>query len=97
METRATIHRSWVWLGAVFLLLGLLGHVFAARAIGATFLAYRDHLFGFVAILVVTGAIIFGLSRFLWKGRYDITVLTIGVVQALVGLLVYIERFSVHG
>lgn len=97
METRATIHRTWVWLGVILLLLGLLGHVLAARAIGATHLAYRDHLLGFVVILIVTGAIIAGLSRFFWKGRYYITVMTIGAVQALVGLLVYIERFSVHG
>lgn len=96
METRR-IHRTWVWLGVIFLLLGLLGHVLAARAIGATYIAFRDHLFGFVAILFVTGAIIAVLGRFLWRGRYDITMLSIGVVQALVGLLVYIERFSVHG
>jgi hypothetical protein len=97
METRGTMHRPWVWLGILLLPLGLLGHVLAARAIGATYIAYRDHLFGFVAILIVTGAIIAVLGRFFWKGRYDITVLTIGVVQALVGLLVYIQRFSVHG
>jgi predicted membrane channel-forming protein YqfA (hemolysin III family) len=76
---------------------GFLGHFFAARAIGGTYIAFRDHIGGFFLILVVTGAIIAGVGRLFWKGRNDITVLIIGVVQALFGIVVYIERFSVHG
>jgi len=92
-ETR----RIWSLLGAVLLALGLLGHVLAAKAIGGTHLAYRDHLLGFVLITVVAGAIIFGVGLRFWKGRYDISLLLLGAVNALLGLLVYIQRFHVHG
>jgi hypothetical protein len=83
--------------GVVLLVLGLLGHVFAAQAIGGTHLAYRDHLLGFVVITLVAGAIIFGVGSRLWRGRYDISLLLLGAVNALVGLLVYVQRFHVHG
>jgi hypothetical protein len=89
--------RPLIWLGVILTALGLLGHVLAARAIGGTHLAYRDHLFGFVLIAVVTGAIIGGLGWRFWKGRPGITMLTFGAVQALFGLFVYITRFHVHG
>jgi hypothetical protein len=46
-------------------------------------------------ILLVTGAIIAGLGWRFWKGRHDITVLTIGVVQALFGIAIYIMRFHI--
>jgi hypothetical protein len=81
----------------VLLVLGLLGHVFAAQAIGGTQLAYRDHLLGFVVITVVAGAIIFGAGSRFWRGRHDISLLLLGAVNALVGLLVYVQRFHVHG
>jgi hypothetical protein len=89
--------RRWSAIGIVLLALGLLGHVLAAKAIGGTHLAYRDHLLGFVLITVVAGAIIFGAGARFWKGRYDISLLLLGVVNALVGLLVYVQRFHVHG
>lgn len=89
--------RLRVWLGIVLLGAGLLGHLLAAQAIGGTQLAYRDHIFGFVVLTLVSGAIIWGLSRRFWRGRHDITLLTLGVLQALVGLVVYVNRFSVHG
>jgi hypothetical protein len=84
-------------LGVVLLVLGLLGHVFAAQAIGGTHLAYRDHLLGFVLITVIAGALIFGVGSRFWRGRYDISLLLLGAVNALVGLLVYVQRFHVHG
>jgi hypothetical protein len=87
----------WTWLGVLLLMVGFLGHFFAARAIGGSYIAYRDHIAGFFLILVVTGAIIAGLGWRFWKGRHDITLLIIGVVQALFGIFVYIERFNVHG
>jgi hypothetical protein len=93
---RAT-SRYRIWLGWVLLGLGLAGHLLAARAIGGTYLAYRDHIFGFVILLLVSGAIIAGFGWRFWRGRNDITLLTIGAVQALLGLLVYVERFRVHG
>jgi hypothetical protein len=89
--------RRWTWLGVLLLIVGFLGHYFAARAIGGSYIAYRDHIFGFFAILLVTGAIIGGLGWRFWKGRPDITLLIIGVVQALFGIVVYIGRYNVHG
>ena len=89
--------RSWTLLGALLICLGLLGHLLAARAIGGTQLAYRDHILGFLLIGVVSSIIVGALGWRFWKGRTDITIVIIGVVQALFGLLVYIQRFSVHG
>jgi hypothetical protein len=89
--------RYRIWLGWVLLGLGLLAHLLAGRAIGGTYVAYRDHIFGFVVLLLVSGAIIGGLGWRFWRGRSDITLLAIGALQALFGLLVYIERFRVHG
>ena len=96
MDARPT-DRRLIWLGVLLLVVGFLGHFFAARAIGGTYVAFRDHIGGFFLILVVTGAIIAGLGRLFWKGRTDISVVIIGVAQALFGIVVYIERFNVHG
>jgi hypothetical protein len=93
----SSTRRTRSLIGVVLLVLGLLGHVLAAKAIGGTPLAYRHHLLGFVLITVVAGAIIFGVGLRFWKGRYDISLLLLGVVDALLGLLVYIQRFHVHG
>src|ERR1700682_6722930 len=84
--------RRLAWLGALLIVVGFLGHFFAARAIG-TYIYYRDHIFGFFLILLVTGSIIALVGWRFWKGRRDITVLTIGVVQALFGIVLYIFRF----
>jgi len=75
----------------------LLLHLLSARAIGGSYVAYRDHIFGFVVLTLVSGAIIAGLGWRFWKGRYDITLLILGAVQTIVGIVVYINRFSVHG
>ncbi|HET9012771.1 MAG TPA: hypothetical protein VFN38_13190 [Gemmatimonadaceae bacterium] len=85
-----------VWLGVALLVVGLCGHLFAARAIGGHYVAYRDHIFGFFLILAVTGAIVAALGWRLWKGRHDVTLLVIGVIQAIFGIIIYIERFNVH-
>ena len=85
-------------MGGVALLIGaLMGHVLAAQAIGGTRLAYRDHLLGFAGLTVVTGAIVAGLGARFWKGRGDISVFVLGVVQAAFGAFAYLTRFSVHG
>ena len=89
------MNRLRIWIGVVLIALGLLGHLLAAQAIGGYRIAYRDHIAGFVLILVVTGAIIAALGWRFWKGRHDITVLTIGAVQALFGLAVYLMRFHI--
>jgi len=91
----ATGSRGRIWLGVFLLVLGFLGHFFAARAIGGSYVAFRDHIFGFFLILLVTGAIVAGVGWRFWRGRHDITVLIIGAVQALFGLVIYIERFNI--
>jgi hypothetical protein len=87
----------WTLLGVLLLGVGLLLHLLSARAIGGSYLAYRDHIFGFVVLTLVSGAIIAGLGWRFWKGRHDITLLILGSVQTIVGIVVYINRFSVHG
>ena len=101
MSAPATIPRAtnkgFVILGLVLVVAGLAGHLFAARAIGGTYVAYRDHIRGFVGIAVITGGIIALAGWRFWRGRWDVTVLIFGVLQALFGLFVYIERFGAHG
>lgn len=84
-------------IGGVLLLTGLLGHILAAQAIGGTRLAYRDHILGFVGLTIVSGGIIAAMGWRFWKGRRDITLLILGTVQAILGLVIYMNRFSVHG
>ena len=81
-------HRLPFWSGLVLLALGLLGHLYAAHAIGGSRLAYTHHVLGFCLILLVTGGIIAGLSWRFWRSRTALTVLAIGAVQALFGLWV---------
>ncbi|MFL5637913.1 MAG: hypothetical protein ACJ78M_00935 [Gemmatimonadaceae bacterium] len=87
------LNRSWLWLGLVLLVAGLSGHLLAARAIGGYYIAYRDHIFGFVMFTVVTGIIAALAGRRFWKGRHDITLLIVGVLQTILGVVVYINRF----
>jgi hypothetical protein len=82
-------------LGIILIIVGLLGHLLAAHAIGGSAMAYRHHIFGFFLILLVTGAIIAGIGWRFWRGRRDITLLIIGTVQALFGAAIYVERFHV--
>ena len=84
----------WTWLGVELIAVGFLGHFFAALAFG-TYIYYRDHIFGFFLILLVTGSIIAGLGWRFWRGRKDITVLIIGVVQAALGIAIYLMRFHI--
>ena len=95
--TPTTMKPSAIWLTALLLAIGFFGHFFAARAIGGSYIAFRDHIGGFFLILVVTGAIIAGLGWRFWKSRRGAMWLTIGAVQALFGILVYTQRFQVHG
>jgi hypothetical protein len=88
---------AFAWLGVLLIAVAFFCHFFAARAIGGSYVAFRDHIAGFFLILIVTGAIIAALGWRFWKGRSDLTLLTTGVVQALFGVLVYIQRYHVHG
>jgi hypothetical protein len=92
----STISRRRIWLGAILLGVGLLGHLLAAQGIGGSAVAYHHHILGFFLILLVSGALIAGLGWRFWRGRHDITLLTIGAVQALFGLVVYLERFNIE-
>jgi hypothetical protein len=92
----STQNGIWIWIGALLTVVGFLAHFLSARAIGGYYIAYRDHIFGFFVILLVTGAIVALLGRFFWRGRRDLTILTIGVVQALLGAVVYVNRFAIH-
>ena len=88
---------AFAWLGVLLIIVAFFCHFFAARAIGGSYVAFRDHIAGFFLILVVTGAIIAALGWRFWKGRGDITLLIIGVVQAAFGIVIYIQRYHVHG
>jgi hypothetical protein len=88
---------AFAWLGVMLIIVAFFCHYFAARAIGGSYVAFRDHIAGFFLILIVTGAIIAGLGWRFWKGRRDITLLITGVVQAAFGIVVYIQRYHVHG
>ena len=87
--------RLRIWLGVLLFIAGLCGHLFAARAIGGYYIAYRDHIGGFVLIALVTGVIIVPLGLRFWKGRPDVTVLILGVTQAIIGFVIYLFRYHV--
>jgi len=89
--------QTFTAIGVLLLLVGLLEHLISARAIGGSYIAFRDHIFGFVLITIVSGAIIFGLGMRFWKGRRDISILLLGIVNLLSGFLVYLGRYHVHG
>ena len=91
-NSRSEIKQSWVWLGVILLVVGLSGHLLAARAIGGYYIAYRDHIAGFVFLTVVSGAILAALGWRFWKGRHDITLLSVGAVQAILGALIYLNH-----
>ena len=84
-----------LWLGAVFLVAGLMGHLLSAHAIGGYRRAYVDHITGFVLLTVVTGLILLALARRFWRGRHDITLLTLGIVQTIIGYIIWLNRFRV--
>ena len=78
--------------GALLLLVvGLLGHLYAAHAIGGSRIAYTHHVLGFFVILLVTGGILALLGRRFWPTRWATTLLVIGLVQAVLGLVVATE------
>ena len=101
MKTAASITGSRagfaarMWLGLALLAAGLSGHLFAAHAIAWHPRAYPDHIFGFVLLTAVSGVILVALGRRFWRGRHDITVLILGGLQAIAGLVIYINRFRV--
>jgi hypothetical protein len=89
----ASSHRLLRLTALLLLGLALLGHLYAAHAMGGSRVAYTHHVLGFLLILLVTGGILAGLGRLFWRSRSALTLLAIGVVQALFGLWVAAEPF----
>ena len=75
-------------LGVVLLIGGFVGHAYAAHSLGPGHHAWRDHMLGFVGLTIVSAAIVGALGWKLWKGRTDITVLIVGVIQVILGIVV---------
>ena len=95
LEPSRLTERRHLVLGVILVAAGLLGHVLAARAIAWNPMAYPHHIFGFLVILAVTGPVIALVGWRFWKGRRDLTVLIIGLVQAAFGLVIYLMRFHI--
>jgi hypothetical protein len=83
--------RRGIWLAVILLAIGLFGHVLAAQAMGGSRVAYTHHIIGFFIILLVTGVLIGAVGWRFWKDRSDIMLITIGAVQAVLGVLVYLK------
>ena len=77
-------------LGLFFLALGLAGHLTAAKVEGGHVIHYRDHIFGFVMLSLVCGILVGLVGRRFWKGRRDITLLIVGMLQTVLGWWVYV-------
>ena len=81
-------------ISATLVLVGLLGHVLAARAMGGSRIAYVHHVLGFFLIAALTGLPLLGIARLFWRGRRGLTLLVFAAVQALLGLAVYINQLQ---
>ena len=79
-----------IWLGVLLLAIGLLGHLMAANAEGGRALHYRHHIIGWFVLSVGSAILVAILGRFFWKGRHDITLLIVGAMQTVFGLLIYL-------
>jgi hypothetical protein len=89
---------SWLrWSGLLLLAVGLLGHVYAAHAMGGSRIAYTHHILGFVAILIVTGGLIAAVGYRYWRTRPSLALLVIGAVQAFIGVWVGLAPFRAAG
>lgn len=97
MVTRSpTRQRHWIVLGALLLLAGLCGHLLAARAIGGYYIAYRDHILGWALLTAISALIVAPLGWRFWKGKPGISLFVVGALQAILGLLIYLQRFNIH-
>jgi len=88
-QPRTATRRSRVFLGIVLLVMGLVAHLLAANVEGGHAIHYRHHVFGFLLMSVVSGIVVAGLGRFFWRSRHDVTLLIVGALQTVFGLLVY--------
>ena len=79
--------------GCAMLVIGLLAHVLAAKLRGGSTIAYVHHTGGFFLLTAIAALLVLPLQRFFWRGRFDITLLIVGVVQVLMGgVVVVLER-----
>jgi hypothetical protein len=78
-----------VWLGLTLLVAGFFGHFFAAMALGPGLNAWRDHMLGFAGLTVISALIVGTIGWRFWRGRRDITLLIVGVIQLVIGIMVY--------
>lgn len=85
-----------LWLGVILLGVGLLEHLLSARAIGGYFVAYRDHILGFLLLTAIAAVVIAALGWRFWRGRHDVTMLILGAVQAILGFAIWLNRFNLH-
>jgi hypothetical protein len=76
---------------AILLIIGLLGHILAAEAMGGSRIAYTHHIIGFFIILLVSGVLIWAVGWRFWRKRSDITLIAISAVQAILGIAVYFQ------
>jgi hypothetical protein len=82
-------YRVRLWLGILLLAAGLGGHLLAAAAQGGRWIHYWHHILGFLFLTAVAWLILALPARRFWRGRHDITVLALGAVQTMLGILVY--------
>ena len=94
-EPQLQLNATRVTAGIGLLVVGLLGHLLAANAEGGQAIHYRHHILGFLLLSLVSGILIGILSRFFWRGRHDVTLLIVGALQTVLGLLIY-ANFSNH-
>ena len=80
-----------LWIGIALLFLGLLGHLLTAYHAGNRSIDYQHHVLGFAFLAVVSAAVVGPLGLWLWRGRGDVTLLIVGALQSLFGLLVYLS------
>ena len=93
METQLHSRRGGsallISLGVVLLIIGLAGHLLAAHAGGGSALFYEHHVFGFFLLTAVSAVIVVLAGRFFWRGRHDISLVIVGAIQTVLGLLIY--------
>ena len=75
--------------GIALLAIGLAGHLLAANAEGGRTIHYQHHIFGFFLLTLVSAIVVGILSRFFWRGRHDVTLLIVGALQAIFGVLIF--------
>jgi hypothetical protein len=85
---RPSSWRNRLWLGVILLATGLLGHLLAAAAEGGRAIHYQHHIVGFVLLTIGSAAIVAILGRLFWRGRHDTSLVILGALQTIFGLVI---------